>query len=110
MAWLKWALAALAALTIPASAQSPTQLQPTQSNKAVLSASKVPATSAPAAAARELAKADVDAWLDGFMPYALKAGGIPGASALLPLLNGSTPESVGSYLEGIWACDSCGRP
>jgi len=79
MAWLKWALAALAALTIPASAQSPTQLQPTQSNKAVLSASKVPATSAPAAATRELAKADVDAWLDGFMPYALKSGGIPGA-------------------------------
>ena len=79
MAWLKWALAALAALTIPASAQSPTQLQPTQSNKAVLSASKVPATSAPVAAARELAKADVDAWLDGFMPYALKSGGIPGA-------------------------------
>jgi len=77
MAWLKWALAALAALTIPASAQSPTQLQPTQSNKAVLSASKVPATSA--TAARELAKADVDAWLDGFMPYALKSGGIPGA-------------------------------
>ena len=79
MAWLKWALAALAALTIPASAQSPTQLQPTQSNKAILSASKVPATSAPVAAARELAKADVDAWLDGFMPYALKSGGIPGA-------------------------------
>jgi CubicO group peptidase (beta-lactamase class C family) len=79
MAWLKWALAALAALTIPAAAQSPTQLQPTQSNKAVLPASKVPTTSAPAAAARELTKADVDAWLDGFMPYALKAGGIPGA-------------------------------
>src|SRR5678815_4179487 len=79
MAWLKWALAALAALTIPAAAQSPTQLQPTQSNKAVLPAPKVPATSAPAAAARELAKADVDAWLDGFMPYALKSGGIPGA-------------------------------
>ena len=30
-------------------------------------------------ARHDLTKADVDAWLDGFMPYALKAGGIPGA-------------------------------
>jgi CubicO group peptidase (beta-lactamase class C family) len=31
------------------------------------------------ARAHDLDKADVDAWLDGYMPYALKAGGIPGA-------------------------------
>ncbi|HSR00069.1 MAG TPA: serine hydrolase domain-containing protein, partial [Sphingomicrobium sp.] len=30
-------------------------------------------------AGHDLTKADVDSWLDGFMPYALKAGDIPGA-------------------------------
>src|SRR5579863_8125037 len=29
--------------------------------------------------AAQLTKADVDAWLDGFMPYALSSGGIAGA-------------------------------
>jgi CubicO group peptidase (beta-lactamase class C family) len=78
---LRWALAALAALAIPAAGQSPAQLQPTRTNTAVLPASAVPATSAAAAqtGAHDLTRADVDAWLDGFMPYALKAGGVPGA-------------------------------
>jgi CubicO group peptidase (beta-lactamase class C family) len=77
MAWVKWALAAIAALAIPAAAQSPTQLQPTKSNAAVLPApAAVPAVGD---SAHDLSKADVDSWLDGFMPYALKAGGIPGA-------------------------------
>jgi CubicO group peptidase (beta-lactamase class C family) len=71
----KWALAALAALAIPASGQAPAQLQPTKTPAAVLPAS-VPATGTDA---HDLTKADVDAWLDGFMPYALKAGAIPGA-------------------------------
>src|SRR3954447_7768908 len=71
----KWAIAALAALAIPASGQSPTQLQPTKTQSAVLPAA-VPTTGT---TAHELTKADVDAWLDGFMPYSLKAGGIPGA-------------------------------
>ncbi|MGN6057533.1 MAG: serine hydrolase domain-containing protein [Sphingomicrobium sp.] len=79
MTFKKWALVALAALAIPASAQSPTQLQPTKPTAAVLPASPVPATSATATAAHDLTKADVDAWLDGYMPYALKAGDIPGA-------------------------------
>jgi CubicO group peptidase (beta-lactamase class C family) len=78
MAFMKWALAALAALAIPAAAQSPTQLQPTKTTSAVLPA-QTPATTAAPAAAHDLTKADVDAWLDGCMPYALKAGGIPGA-------------------------------
>jgi CubicO group peptidase (beta-lactamase class C family) len=39
----------------------------------------VPAKTAGPTSAHELTQADVDAWLDGFMPYALKAGGIPGA-------------------------------
>ena len=74
-----WLVAIAAAAAIPASAQSPTQLQPTKPTAAVLPASTVPATSANANSAHDLTKADVDAWLDGYMPYALKAGGIPGA-------------------------------
>ncbi len=71
----KWALAALAALAIPASGQSPTQLQPTKTQSAVLPAA-VPTAGT---TAHELTKADVDSWLDGFMPYSLRAGAIPGA-------------------------------
>ena len=74
-----WLVAIAAAGAIPASAQSPTQLAPTKSTSAVLPASAAPATSAPGEAAHDLTKADVDAWLDGYMPYALKAGAIPGA-------------------------------
>jgi CubicO group peptidase (beta-lactamase class C family) len=77
MAWVKWALAAIAALAIPAAAQSPTQLQPTRTNAAVTPAA--PVAAAGQAGVHDLDKADVDAWLDGYMPYALKAGGIPGA-------------------------------
>src|SRR4051812_4066232 len=71
----KWAIAALAALAIPASGQSPTQLQPTKTQSAVLPAA-VPTTGT---TAHELTKTDLDAWLDGFMPYSLKAAAIPGA-------------------------------
>jgi CubicO group peptidase (beta-lactamase class C family) len=75
---LKWALAALAALAMPASGQSPAQLQPNASNKTVLAPAPLPSTSSPGTAAPQLTKSDVDAWLDGFAPYALKSGGIPG--------------------------------
>ncbi len=77
MAWVKWALAAIAALAIPAAGQSPTQLQPATTVAAVTPAAR-PATSADTVT-HDLNKQDVDAWLDGYMPYALKAGGIPGA-------------------------------
>ncbi|MGE5564321.1 MAG: serine hydrolase domain-containing protein [Bacillota bacterium] len=76
---LAWLAAIAAAAAIPASAQSPTQLQPTRPTSAVLPQSAGPATPATAEGAHDLTKADVDAWLDGYMPYALKAGGIPGA-------------------------------
>jgi CubicO group peptidase (beta-lactamase class C family) len=75
----KWAIAVLATLAIPAAGQSPTQLQPTRSNTAVLPAAAPPAIPAGRGTSHELTTADVDAWLDGYMPYALKAGGIPGA-------------------------------
>lgn len=77
MQWMKWALTAIVALAIPAAAQSPTQLQPTKATAAVLP-TQAPAKAA-STSAHELTQADVDAWLDGFMPYALRAGGIPGA-------------------------------
>jgi CubicO group peptidase (beta-lactamase class C family) len=75
---MRWALAALVALAIPAAAQSPTQLQPTNTNAAVLPV-KAPAIAAGPNVAHDLTAADLNAWLDGYMPYALKAGGIPGA-------------------------------
>ncbi len=74
-----WLVAITAAAALPASAQSPTQLQPTKSTRAVLPAPASPTTSTPAEGAHDLTKADLDAWLDGYMPYALKAGAIPGA-------------------------------
>ncbi len=79
MKLIKWAVASLCALAIPAAGQAPAQLQPTRSNAAVLSAPAVPASATAANAGHDLTKADVDSWLDGFMPYALKAGDIPGA-------------------------------
>ena len=75
----KWAIAAVAALAIPAAGQSPTELKPTRPTAAVLPAGQVPAISAEATGRHDLTKADVDAWLDGYIPYALKAGAIPGA-------------------------------
>ena len=75
---VKWALVALAALAIPAAGQSPTQIAPTKPTAAVLPAAAPPATPA-TAGTHDLNKQDVDAWLDGYMPYSLKAGEIPGA-------------------------------
>ena len=76
---LAWLVAIAAAAAIPASAQSPTQLQPTKSNAAVLPSSPAIAGENANEGTHDLTKADVDAWLDGYMPYALKAGEIPGA-------------------------------
>jgi hypothetical protein len=39
----------------------------------------VPATAAAGTATHELAKSDVDACLDGFMPYTMRVAGVPGA-------------------------------
>lgn len=90
-----WLVAIAAAAALPASAQSPTQLQPTKLTTAVLPASPLPATSAHATGAHDLTKADVDAWLDGFMPYALKAGGIPGA--VVVVVKGGQPLTMRGF-------------
>ena len=79
MRLISWLVAIATAVAIPASAQSPTQLVPTKPTAAVLPTAAPPATSATGTTSHDLTKADVDAWLDGYMPYAIKAGGIPGA-------------------------------
>ncbi len=70
---------ALAALAVPAAAQAPSELRPKlplAPTKQVSAPATVPTVNNSPA---NLTKADVDAWLDGFMPYALAAGDIPGA-------------------------------
>jgi CubicO group peptidase (beta-lactamase class C family) len=89
------ALIALAALAIPASGQAPTQLQPTKSTAAVLPAATPPATSATGAVTHDLTKGDVDAWLDGYMPYALKSGDIPGA--VVVVVKGGQPLTMRGF-------------
>lgn len=72
--------AAVAVLTVLAGlgwAQAQTR-QETAAPPAAKIAGASPAAAAPAAAPT-LTKADVDLWLDGYMPYALRVGDIPGA-------------------------------
>jgi len=70
---------ALAALAVPAAAQAPSELRPKLPlgpTKQVSAPATVPTVNASPAS---LTKADVDAWLDGFMPYAMASGDLPGA-------------------------------
>jgi CubicO group peptidase (beta-lactamase class C family) len=63
--------------TLSAAAQQPVPLGPNVSNtQAGITA---PPARAAGPAARALTTQDVDAWLDGYMPYALKKGDIAGA-------------------------------
>jgi len=70
----------LAALAVPATAQSPADLNPARAAGAATTASATvagPVTAGRAPSA--LTAADVNAWLDGFLPYSLDAGGVAGA-------------------------------
>jgi len=70
---------ALAALAVPAAAQAPSELRPKLPlgpTKQVSAPATVPTVNASPAS---LTKTDVDAWLDGFMPYAMASGDLPGA-------------------------------
>jgi len=70
---------AIAALAMPATAQAPSELRPKMPlapSKQISAPATVPTVNASPA---NLTKQDVDAWLDGFMPYALESGDIPGA-------------------------------
>jgi CubicO group peptidase (beta-lactamase class C family) len=64
------------AVGVPAFTQAPTPLTPVPQAPAAT----VPATPAGVAA---LTKADADAWLDGFMPYALARGDVAGAVVVI---------------------------
>ena len=80
MRFLKaWAAGALALLGGIALAQTP-QLAPTLKPSPTISAGTPSAVAtAPGEGHGQLTKADVDAWLDGFMPYTLRNGDIAGA-------------------------------
>ncbi|WP_044559349.1 serine hydrolase [Azospirillum sp. B4] len=70
----------MTAMALPALAQSPTELNPTPpATVPAATGPEAPATTAPAAGPASLSKADVDTWLDGYMPYALQTGDIAGA-------------------------------
>lgn len=72
-------LAAL--LTLPLSAQAPSELNPAPSPASSRPAARLTPTiptPAPTGTA-SLSKADVDSWLDGFVPYAIDQGDIAGA-------------------------------
>jgi CubicO group peptidase (beta-lactamase class C family) len=68
----------LAALALPASGQSPREMTPTGPLAPARAATPVDVAPPPAGGAA-LTTTDVDAWLDGLMPYGLESGGIPGA-------------------------------
>ena len=69
------------AVSLPSSAQEGTALvPPTPVTPTVPPAPAVAEpTALPPAGSRALTQVDVEAWLDGFMPYAIGRGGIPGA-------------------------------
>lgn len=80
----RWTATLLAALSIPVAAQAPVQIKPSLTSKPLSSAAGVaPTLPSSGTGTPALTKSDVDAWLDGFMPYALKAGGIPGAEVVV---------------------------
>ena len=62
-----------------AGAQAPAPATTPPATSAEASPAAVPATPAQPGGAHELTAADVDSWLDGYMPYALATGDIAGA-------------------------------
>ena len=80
--WRKW-LAIVAATagagTLLAQDLVPPVVSPEEA--ANESAAAIPAEASPEGA--ELTKNDLDAWLDGYMPYALESGGIAGAEVVV---------------------------
>jgi CubicO group peptidase (beta-lactamase class C family) len=75
--WRRMVIGLLALAAGTAVAQQAVQLSPVKSEK-TSAATTVPTTPA-AVGGHELTKTDVEAWLDGFMPYAIGRGDIAGA-------------------------------
>ncbi|WP_116091111.1 serine hydrolase domain-containing protein [Sphingomonas crusticola] len=76
-----WALGALALIMGSAAIGQSDRLAPTLAPTEAARPSTTPGESAPAfdAGPHSLTKADVDTWLDGYLPYALHSSDIPGA-------------------------------
>ena len=74
---MKWVSGLAIALGVAAAAQGPldTALTP----QVAAPAAKTPPVTAAPSGTPALTKQDVDAWLDGYLPYALHSGDIPGA-------------------------------
>lgn len=75
MKWLTAASLALCAFVAGAQAPAPEAAMPPPAAQDVAT---TPATATPAGT-HEISKSDVDAWLDGYMPFALATGDIAGA-------------------------------
>ena len=75
---LRHALPSLLLVAVPIAAQTPTQLGPVGPPASEQSAGSTPGAPQVAGGA-PLTATDVDAWLDGLMPYGIESGGIPGA-------------------------------
>src|SRR5690242_203182 len=78
MKWLTAAALALCTFAVGAQAPTPSPATPPPSPQDVATTPTAPASSAPANT-HEITKADVDAWLDGYLPYAMAKGDIAGA-------------------------------
>ncbi|WP_297730340.1 serine hydrolase [uncultured Maricaulis sp.] len=79
---LKWLTAALAALSCASAFAQDTPIDPADPaviDGAVATPETEPVTAPTEAGSPSLTRSDVDAWLDGFMPYALSEGDIVGA-------------------------------
>lgn len=81
--WTKLTIAALAALGTASFAQD-ASLAPTVVPRAIAPATGATLSTPPGPTGiNALTKADVDAWLDGYLPYALKTGDIAGAQVAI---------------------------
>ena len=79
--WTSLAIGTLAAFGTVGFAQDQASLAPTLAPPITAPATRASPLATPPASAgpRQLTKADVDAWLDGYLPYALQSGDIAGA-------------------------------
>ena len=75
-------LAALLALPTALAQQSPSLLPPAATREQPVAAPAIP-TVPRTPASPQLTPADVEAWLDGYMPYAIKTGDIAGAVVVI---------------------------
>ena len=69
----------LVAFTLPVAAQTSKDLGPSMARPAAIAAPATPTPAQSPVPSASLNKGDVDAWLDGFVPYALDTGDIAGA-------------------------------